>query len=122
MLIYCFDEATKKFAYTDVIDDGAQVPENATTIAPVNSDGTGMYAPTWNGTNWVPMTKEEFQEKYEQQQKPDDVPAISETQKQEAQYMLELTKMKANITANSKTIAALTKQLTQTALNNKEAQ
>lgn len=122
MLIYCFDEATKKFAYTDVIDDGAQVPENATTIAPVNSDGTGMYAPTWNGTNWVSMTKEDYQEKYEQQQKPDDVPAISETQKQEAQYMLELAKMKANITANSKTIAALTKQLTQTALKDKEAQ
>ena len=122
MLIYCFDEVTKKFAYTDVIDDSEQVPENATTIAPVNSDGTGMYAPTWNGTNWVPMTKEEFQEKYEQQQKPDDVPAITESQKQEAQYMLELTKMKANIAANSKTIAALTKQLAQTALNNKEVQ
>ena len=122
MLIYCFDEATKKFAYTDVIDDSEQVPENATTIAPVNSDGMGMYAPTWNGTNWVSMSQEEFQEKYEQQQKPNDVPAITESQKQEAQYMLELTKMKANIAANSKTIAALTKQFTQTALNNKEVQ
>lgn len=122
MLIYCFDEVTKKFAYTDVIDDGAQVPENATTIAPVNSDGMGMYAPTWNGTNWVSMSQEEFQEKYEQQQKPDDVPAITESQKQEAQYMLELAKMKANIAANSKTIAALTEQLTQTALKDKEAQ
>ena len=122
MLIYCFDEVTKKFAYTDVIDDGEQVPENATTIAPVNTDGTGMYAPTWNGTNWVPMSQEEFQENHEQQQKPDNVPAITESQKQEAQYMLELTKMKANIAANTKTIAALTKQFTQTALNNKEAQ
>ena len=122
MLIYCFDEVTKKFAYTDVIDDGAQVPENATTIAPVNSDGMGMYAPTWNGTNWVSMSQEEFQEKYEQQQRPDNVPAITESQKQEAQYMLELAKMKANIAANSKTIAVLTKQLAQTALNNKEVQ
>ena len=122
MLIYCFDEATKKFAYTDVIDDGAQVPENATTIAPVNEDGTGMYAPTWNGTNWVPMSQEEYTEQYEQQQKPEDVPAITESQKQEAQYMLELTKMKANIAANTKMVATLTKQLTQTALNNKEAQ
>ena len=122
MLIYCFDETTKEFAYTDVIDDGAQVPENATTIAPVNSDGTGMYAPTWNGTNWVPMSQEDYQENHEQQQKPNDVPTITESQKQEAQYMLELTKMKANIAANSKTIAALTKQLTQTALKDKEAQ
>ena len=122
MLIYCFDEATKKFAYTDVIADETPVPENATTIAPVNSDGTGMYAPSWNGTNWVPMTKEEFQEKYEQQQKPNDVPMITESQKQEAQYMLELTKMKVNIAANTKTIAALTKQFTQTALKDKGVQ
>ena len=122
MLIYCFDEVTKKFAYTDVIDDGAQVPENATTIAPVNSDGTGMYAPTWNGTNWIPMSQEEFQENHEQQQKPENVPAITESQKQEAQYMLELTKMKANIAANTKTIAALTKQFTQTALKDKGVQ
>ena len=122
MLIYCFDEATKKFAYTDVIDDSEQVPENATTVAPVNADGTGMYAPTWNGTNWVSMSQEEFQEKYEQQQRPDNVPAITESQKQEAQYMLELAKMKANIAANSKTIAALTKQFTQTALKDKGVQ
>lgn len=122
MLIYCFDEATKKFAYTDVIDDGAQVPENATTIAPINEDGTGMYAPTWNGTKWVPMSQEDYQENHEQQQKPDDVPAITENQKQEAQYMLELAKMKANIAANTKTIAALTKQLTQTALKDKGVQ
>lgn len=122
MLIYCFDEATKKFAYTDVIDDSEQVPENATTIAPVNSDGTGMYAPTWNGTNWVSMTKEDYQENHEQQQKPNDVPTITESQKQEAQYMLELTKMKVNIAANTKTIAALTKQLTQTALKDKGVQ
>lgn len=122
MLIYCFDEVTKKFAYTDVIDDGEQVPENATTIAPVNSDGTGMYAPTWNGTNWVPMSQEDYQENHEQQQKPNDVPTITESQKQEAQYMLELTKMKVNIAANTKTIAALTKQLTQTALKDKGVQ
>ena len=122
MLLYYFDDSTKCFLYTDVIDDDADMPENATTIAPVNSDGTAMYAPTWNGTNWVSMSQEEFQEKYEQQQRPDNVPAITESQKQEAQYMLELAKMKANIAANSKTIAALTKQFTQTALKDKGVQ
>ena len=121
MLIYYFDD-TKHFAYTDVIDDSAQVPENATTVAPVNADGTGMYSPTWNGTAWVSMTKEEFDKEFAQQQRPNNVPAITESQKQEAQYMLELTKMKANIAANSKTIAALTKQLTQTALKDKGVQ
>lgn len=122
MLLYYFDDSTKRFLYTDVIDDDADMPKNATTVAPINADGSGMYAPTWTGTNWVSMSQEEFQEKYEQQQKPDDVPAITESQKQEAQYMLELAKMKANIAANSKTIAALTKQLTQTALKDKGVQ
>ena len=102
MLIYCFDETTKEFAYTDVIDDGAQVPENATTIAPVNADGTGMYAPTWSGTEWVSMTKEEFDKEFAQQQRPDNVPAISETQKQEAQQMLAFAKLQADVDALKK--------------------
>lgn len=121
MLIYCFDD-TKRFAYTDVIADDVPVPVNATIMPPVNADGTGMYAPTWNGTNWVSMSQEEFQEKYEQQQKPENVPAITESQKQEAQYMLELTKMKANIAANAKALSVLAKQLTQATLKTKEEQ
>lgn len=102
MLIYCFDETTKEFAYTDVIDDGAQVPENATMIAPVNTDGTGMYAPSWNGIAWVSMTKEEFDKEFAQQQRPDNVPAISETQKQEAQQMLAFAKLQADVDALKK--------------------
>lgn len=120
MLIYCFDKVTKKFVYTDVIEEESKIPENATTIAPVNDDGSGMYAPSWDGEKWVPMTKEEYQEKYEQQQRPEGVPEITESQKQKAQFMLELTKMKASIVANAKMNATLAKQLTQTALKNKE--
>ncbi|MDU1488336.1 hypothetical protein [Ligilactobacillus animalis] len=121
MLIYCFDD-TKRFAYTDVIADDVPVPVNATIMPPVNADGSGMYAPTWDGTKWVSMTEADFEKEFAQPQRPDNVPAITESQKQEAQYMLELAKMKANIAANSKTIAALTKQLNQTALNNKGVQ
>lgn len=102
MLIYCFDETTKEFAYTDVIDDGTPVPENATMIAPVSTDGTGMYAPSWNGTNWVSMSQEEFQEKYEQQQKPDDVPEVSPKEEQEAQQMLAFAKLQADVDALKK--------------------
>jgi|GEM_PF-2279551 len=102
MLIYCFDETTKEFAYTDVIDDGTPVPENATTIAPVNADGTGMYAPSWNGTNWVSMSQEEFQEKYEQQQKPDDIPDVTQKDEQNAQQMLTLAKLQADVDALKK--------------------
>ena len=116
MMIYCFDKATKKFIYTDVIEESSEVPENATTIAPVNDDGTGMYAPSWDGTKWVSMTKEEYQEKYEQQQAPEGVPTITENQKQKAQFMLELAKMKSTINANTKMTATLAKQLAQVSL------
>lgn len=122
MVIYCFDKATKKFVYTDVIGENTAVPENATTIAPVNDNGTGMYAPTWDGTKWVSMTKEEYEEKYEQQQIPEGTPTITESQKQKAQFMLELTKMKATINANTKMNATLAKQLAQMVVNNKEEQ
>lgn len=122
MLIYYFDEKTKIFSYVDIIDEGAPIPDNATTNKPVNKDGTGMYAPTWDGTKWVPMSKEEYQEKYEQQQIPEGTPTITESQKQKAQFMLELAKMKSTINANTKMNATLAKQLAQMALNNKEGQ
>lgn len=124
MLIYYFDD-TKRFAYTDVIDDGAQVPENATMIAPVNADGTGMYAPSWNGTNWVSMSQEEFQEKYEQQQKPDDVPDVSQKDEQNAQQMLTLAKLQADVDALKKereqSALLLATLMKQQATNAKEA-
>lgn len=122
MLIYYFDEKTKEFAYTDTINDDTQIPETATTIAPVNNDGTGMYAPKWDGAKWVSMTVEEYREKYEQQQIPEGTPTITESQKQKAQFMLELTKMKATINANTKLTATLAKQLAQVSLKDKEAQ
>lgn len=102
MLIYCFDETTKEFVYTDVIDDGTPVPGNATTIAPVNTDGTGMYAPTWSGTEWVSMTKEEFDKEFAQQQRPDNVPAVTPAEKQEAQQMLTVAKLQADVDALKK--------------------
>lgn len=102
MLIYYFDENTKEFMYSYLIEDGTQLPENATPIAPVNADGTGMYAPSWNGTNWVSMSEEEFQEKYEQQQKPDDVPDVTQKDEQNAQQMLTLAKLQADVDALKK--------------------
>ncbi|MBF0831344.1 hypothetical protein IR127_00615 [Lactobacillus murinus] len=101
MLIYYFDD-TKRFAYTDVIADDGSVPTNATTVAPVNADGTGMYAPTWNGTAWVSMTKEEFDKEFAQQQRPDNVPAVTSAEKQEAQQMLTVAKLQADVDALKK--------------------
>ncbi len=124
MLIYYFDD-TKRFAYTDVIADDELVPTNATTVAPVNADGTGMYAPSWNGTAWVSMTKEEFDKEFAQQQRPDNVPAISETQKQEAQQMLAFAKLQDDVDALKKereqSALLLATLMKQQANNTKEA-
>jgi hypothetical protein len=124
MLIYYFDD-TKRFAYTDVIADGTPVPENATMIAPVNTDGTGMYAPSWNGTAWVSMTKEEFDKEFAQQQRPDNVPAVTPAEKQEAQQMLTVAKLQADVDALKKSqeqgAAILATLMKQQANNVKEA-
>ncbi|MCR1891826.1 hypothetical protein NSA16_11865 [Ligilactobacillus murinus] len=124
MLIYYFDD-TKRFAYTDVIADGTPVPENATMIAPVNTDGTGMYAPSWNGTAWVSMTKEEFDKEFAQQQRPDNVPAVTSAEKQEAQQMLTVAKLQADVDALKKSqeqgAAILATLMKQQANNVKEA-
>ena len=124
MLIYYFDD-TKRFAYTDVIADDGSVPNNATTVAPVNADGTGMYAPTWSGTEWVSMTKEEFDKEFAQQQRPDNVPAVTPAEKQEAQQMLTVAKLQADVDALKKSqeqgAAILATLMKQQANNLKEA-
>lgn len=38
MLIYYFDE-NNIFTHTDIIEDGGTLPQNATTVAPVDSNG-----------------------------------------------------------------------------------
>ncbi|MBE7388327.1 hypothetical protein ING81_10570, partial [Ligilactobacillus salivarius] len=45
--IYFYDE-NKKFISYDVIEDTAEIPANATTVEPVDSNGVGLYDPTWN--------------------------------------------------------------------------
>lgn len=124
MLIYYFDD-TKRFAYTDVIADDGSVPTNATTVAPVNADGTGMYAPSWSGTEWVSMTKEEFDKEFAQQQRPDNVPAVTPAEKQEAQQMLTVAKLQADVDALKKSqeqgAAILATLMKQQATNAKEA-
>ena len=110
MLIYYFDDA-KRFAYTDVIaDDGAQVPENATTVPPVNADGSGMYAPTWDGTKWIPMTEEEFEKEFAQSQRPkgvseDLIPTEAEQlQAQQVMMIASLTKQVQDLQGAVKTL------------------
>jgi hypothetical protein len=64
MQIFYFDNSTKEFTYTDLIDDGQAIPNNATKIRPVDSEGKGLLDPVWNGTAWVGLSEEAFVEKH----------------------------------------------------------
>ena len=55
-----FWEPTEKnaFSYFDIVEDDAQVPANATTIAPLDSEGKALLNPTWNGSGWIGVDEE----------------------------------------------------------------
>lgn len=107
--IYFYDE-NKKFISYDVIEDTAEIPANATTVEPVDSNGVGLYDPTWNETtnSWDSLTEEEWKKKYI-------VPEVKPEPTQDQQMLATLTKQVMQLqVANvqqQKVNASLTKQL-----------
>lgn len=102
--VYFYDKATKAFAGYDVIEDTAEIPENATTVEPVDSNGVGLYDPTWNETtnSWDSLTEEEWKKKYI-------VPEVKPEPTQDQQTLASLTKQVMQLqtaTANSKCTTA----------------
>ena len=67
MLIFIYDKETKRYMYpvSDYPDD-YDLPANATTVKPVDSNGVGLYDPTWNESthSWDSLTEEEWKKKY----------------------------------------------------------
>lgn len=111
MLIYLYDEVTKRYMYS-VSDypDNYDLPANATTVKPVDSNGVGLYDPTWNETtnSWDSLTEEEWKKKYT-------VPEVKPEPTQDKQMLAKLTKQimelqVANV-QQQKVNASLTKQL-----------
>lgn len=80
-VIYYFDKKTRKLTSSDIIADGAAMPDNCTTIQPINEDGSGMYDPTWNGTAWIGLTQEQWENAHKDDPKPD-VPTSAPTPEQ----------------------------------------
>lgn len=65
MIIYYYDESTRKLQGADYLDDNAEIPVNATTIAPLGSNGETLFEPVFNGTdNWTGTPQEEYLKKY----------------------------------------------------------
>ena len=108
--VYFYDKNTKAFAGYDVIEDTAEIPANATTVEPVDSNGVGLYDPTWNETtnSWDSLTEEEWKKKYI-------VPEVKPEPTQDQQTLATLTKQVMQLqVANvqqQKVNASLTKQL-----------
>lgn len=108
--VYFYDNKTKVFNGYDVIDDAAEIPANATTVEPVDSNGVGLYDPTWNETtnSWDSLTEGEWKKKYT-------VPEVKPEPTQDQQILATLTKQAMQLqVANvqqQKVNASLTKQL-----------
>lgn len=98
--IYFFDPANKNaFSYFDIIEDDAQVPANATTAAPFDSEGKPLLNPTWNGLAWTGVDEETWRK------------SLPEVPHEE-------TKEEPN--SDDKTISMLTAQLLQTQMTVKQ--
>ena len=106
--VYFYDSITKKFAGYDVIEDTAEIPANATTVEPVDSNGVGLYAPTWNkNTNsWDSLTKEEWKQKH-----PVPVPESTQDQQTLAALTKQVMQLQATNVQQQNVNASLTKQL-----------
>lgn len=105
--VYFYDE-NKKFISYDVIEDTAEIPANATTVEPVDSNGVGLYDPTWNeNTNsWDSLTEEEWKEKYTI---PEVKPVPTQEEQAAAQQMLTVADLQGKVVTLTSTVDKLSK-------------
>lgn len=109
MLIFIYDKETKRYMYS-VSDypDHYALPENATTVEPVDSNGVGLYDPTWNeNTNsWDSLTEEEWKKKYTI---PEVKPVSTQEEQAAAQQMLAVADLQGKVVTLTSTVDKLSK-------------
>ena len=109
MLIFIYDKETKRYMYS-VSDypDNYDLPANATTVKPVDSNGVGLYDPTWNkNTNsWDSLTEEEWKEKYTI---PEVKPVPTQEEQAAAQQMLLMADLQNKVDTLTDTVDEMTK-------------
>lgn len=105
--VYFYDE-NKKFVSYDVIDDTAEIPANATVVAPVDSNGVGLYDPTWNESthSWDSLTGEEWKKKYTI---PEVKPVPTQEEQAAAQQMLTVADLQGKVVTLTSTVDKLSK-------------
>jgi len=105
--VYFYDE-NKKFISYDVIDDAAEIPANATAVKPVDSNGVGLYDPTWNESthSWDSLTGEEWKKKYTI---PEVKPVPTQEEQAAAQQMLAVADLQGKVVTLTSTVDKLSK-------------
>lgn len=105
--IFFYDE-NKKFISYDVIDDAAEVPANATTVEPVDSNGVGLYDPTWNESthSWDSLTEDEWKQKHAT---PEVKPVPTQEEQAAAQQMLLMADLQNKVDTLTDTVDEMTK-------------
>lgn len=106
--VYFYDKDTKRFTGYDVIGDTAEIPANATTAEPVDSNGVGLYDPTWNeNTNsWDSLTEEEWKQKHAT---PEIKPEPTQEEQAAAQQMLAVADLQGKVDSLTSTVDKLSK-------------
>lgn len=105
--VYFYDE-NKRFISYDVIEDTAEIPANATTVKPVDSNGVGLYDPTWNkNTNsWDSLTEKEWKGKHTI---PEVKPVSTQEEQAAAQQMLAVADLQGKVVTLTSTVDKLSK-------------
>ncbi|ABD99114.1 hypothetical protein [Ligilactobacillus salivarius] len=109
MLIFIYDKETKRYMYpVSDYPDNYDLPANATTVKPVDSNGVGLYDPTWNkNTNsWDSLTENEWKKKYT-------VPEVksepTQGEQAAAQQMLAVADLQGKVVTLTSTVDKLSK-------------
>lgn len=109
MLIFIYDKETKRYMYpVSDYPDNYDLPANATTVKPVDSNGVGLYDPTWNETtnSWDSLTGEEWKKKYTI---PEVKPEPTQEEQAAAQQMLLMADLQNKVDTLTDTVDEMTK-------------
>lgn len=109
MLIFIYDKETKRYMYpVSDYPDNYDLPANATTVEPVDSNGVGLYDPTWNESthSWDSLTEEEWKKKYIV---PEVKPEPTQEEQAVAQQMLAVVDLQGKVVTLTSTVDKLSK-------------
>ena len=109
MLIFIYDKETKRYMYpVSDYPDNYDLPANATAVKPVDSNGVGLYDPTWNESthSWDSLTEN----KWKKNPPISDVkPAPTQEEQAAAQQMLAVADLQGKVVTLTSTVDKLSK-------------